>query len=140
MNLERVKLLSTQLGLYAHLATIDPAGNPHVSPIHPAWEGDTLWFFTRTTNIKCRNITHHPAVALHWQVTEAGDGLALWGTAEIHIDPETKHRLWHGVFDYNLNNPSPGGPNASPDRALIAIHPTRAVHLPNYGAGPRETW
>ena len=140
MDLERLKHLSHSLGPYAHLATVDPDGDPHVSPIHPAWEADTLWFFTRASNIKIRNISYHQAVALHWQVTEAGNGLALWGIAEIHTDPETAHRLWHGIFDYDLTLVAPTGPTSTPDRAFVSIHPTRALYLPNHGSGLNESW
>ncbi len=52
--------------------------------------------------MKARNVASNPQVALHWQVTEKGDGVEVWGTASVHTDVETKRRLWEGVFDYNL--------------------------------------
>lgn len=140
MDLERVKSESARLSPWAHLATVGADGDPDVVPVHPAWEGDTLWFMTGATTVKVRNIAHHPRVAMHWQVTEAGDGVEVWGTAEVHTDLDTRKRLWDGVFDYDLNLFSPGGPEGSPDVAFVAVRPERAVLLIAYGAGGRETW
>ena len=82
----------------------------------------------------------NPNVALHWQVTEVGDGVELWGTAEVFSDVETKRRLWDGVFDYDLNAFAPGGPDNSPDTAFLAIAPTRALVLKQYGMGGLRRW
>jgi general stress protein 26 len=140
MNLERVKTLSAKLSPWAHLATVGPDGDPDVVPIHPAWEGDTLWFMTGGRSVKVRNITHHPNVALHWQVTEAGDGLEVWGRATIHGDVPTKRRLWTGVFDYDLSAFAPGGPEGSPDIVFVAVRPRRALYLEAFGTRGRERW
>ncbi len=140
MDLERVKRESARLSAFAHIATVGADGDPDVAPVSPAWEGDTLWIFTGATSVKVRNIAHHPEVALHWQVTEAGDGVGVWGTAEVHTDIETMKRLWTGVFDYDLSQFAPGGPENSPDTAFVAVHPTRALYLENYGLKGRDTW
>lgn len=140
MDLERVKAESARLSSQAHIATVGHDGDPDVSPVHPAWEGDTLWFMAGATSVKARNIAHHPNVALHWQVTEAGDGVAVWGAATLHADLETKKRLWNEVFSYNLSDFAPGGPEGSPGMVFVAVRPTRAVYLINYGIGGRETW
>lgn len=73
-------------------------------------------------------------------MTEAGDGLEVWGTAEVHADVETKKRQWNGVFDYDLNLFAPGGPEASPDTVFVAVLPERSVYLISYGMNGRETW
>ncbi len=140
MDLERVKRESARLSLFAHVATIGRDGDPDVAPVSPAWEDDTLWFMPGATSVKVRNIAHHTAVAMHWQVTEAGDGVEVWGTAEVHTDVDTKKRLWSGVFDYDLTQFSPGGPEGSPDTVFVAVRPERALYLVNYGRGGRETW
>ena len=108
MDLERVKAESARLSPWAHLATVGRDGDPDVVPIHPAWEGDTLWFMTGAKSVKARNIAHHGNVALHWQVSEAGDGLEVWGAATVRADLATKRRLWKGVFDYDLDQYAPG--------------------------------
>lgn len=140
MDLDRVKREAARLSPWAHVATVGADGEPDVVPVHPCWQDDTIWFMTGGTSVKVRNIGHQRAVALHWQVTEAGDGLEVWGDAEAHEDIETKRRLWTGVFDYDLNQFAPGGPDDSPDTVFVAVHPTRALYLAAYGMGGRETW
>lgn len=140
MDLERVKSESARLSPWAHVATVGADGDPDVVPVHPAWEGDTIWFMTGVGSVKVRNIAHQAHVALHWQVTEAGDGLEVWGTAVVHTDVDTKTRLWNGVFDYDLNQFAPEGPERSPDTAFVAVHPERALYLAMYGIKGRETW
>ena len=68
------------------------------------------------------------------------EGVEVWGTAAIHTDLETKKRLWTGVFDYDLNAFSPGGPEGSPDMGFMSVKPERALVLKAYGMGGRETW
>jgi general stress protein 26 len=122
------------------VATIGADGEPDVVPVHPAWEGDTIWFLAATDSVKARNVAHHAGVAMHWQVSEAGDGVEVWGTAEVHDDVDTKRRLWTGVFDYDLGDFAPGGPDDSPTMAFIAVRPQRAVYLEMYGMKGRWTW
>ena len=139
-TLNEIKAAAEALSPLAHLATVGTDGSPDVVPVHPAWEGDTLWVMTGASSVKARNIATNPSVALHWQVSEAGDGVELWGQASLHDDAETKHRLWNGVFDYDLNLFAPGGPDGSPDTAFLAVQPERAVWLRFYGINGRDTW
>jgi general stress protein 26 len=140
MDLEHVKQEASKLSPWAHLATVGADGDPDVAPVHPCWEGDTLWIMTGAASVKVRNIAHNPNVAMHWQVTAAGDGVEIWGTAKMYTDLETKRRLWNGVFDYDLNAFSPGGPEGSPDNGFLAVTPKRALVLKAYGMGGREVW
>ncbi len=140
MDLEKVKQESARLSPWCHLATVGADGEPDVAPVHPAWEGNTIWIMTGSASVKAKNIAHQPKVAMHWQVTEAGDGVEVWGTAKVHTDLETKKRLWMGVFDYDLNAFSPGGPEGSPDMGFMSVKPERALYLKAYGMGGRETW
>lgn len=140
MDLEKVKSICGRLSPWAHFATVGRDGHPDVVPIHPAWDGDVLWLMTGAKSVKVRNIAHQPNVAMHWQVTEAGDGLEVWGKAEVHADAATKRRLWKGVFDYDLNQFAPGGPDGSPDVVFVAVRPDRALYLEQFGMKGRETW
>jgi general stress protein 26 len=140
IDLDGVKAFATALGPWAHIATVGADGSPDVVPVHPCWEGDTLWSMLGVGSVKARNITVNPSVALHWQVTEVGDGVELWGTAEVFADVETKRRIWDGVFDYDLNVFAPGGPDGSPDTGFVAITPTRALVLEQYGMGGIRRW
>jgi general stress protein 26 len=140
VDLEQVKAEAARLSPWAHLATVGADGNPDVVPVHPAWEGDTLWLMVGADSVKVRNLAANPNVALHWQVTEVGDGLEVWGTGSFHEDAETKRRLWTGVFDYDLNLFAPGGPDSSPGVGFLAVAPQRAVYLKQYGMGGIERW
>jgi general stress protein 26 len=139
-SLESIKEAAAALSPWAHLATIGSDNKPDVVPVHPAWEGDTLWVMASGDSVKCRNLAANQNVALHWQVTEAGDGVELWGTASVHDDVDTKRRLWTGVFDYDLSAFAPGGPDNAPEAVFVAVQPERAVAVKAYGAGGIERW
>lgn len=140
VDLEAVKTFASKLSPWSHIATVGADGAPDVVPIHPCWEGDVLWTMAGVGSVKAKNIGANPAVALHWQVTEVGDGVELWGTASVHSDVETKRRLWDGVFDYDLNAFAPGGPDDSEGTGFIAIKPERALILHQYGMGGTQRW
>lgn len=140
MTLDEIKAHATRLSMWAHLATVRPDGSPDVVPVHPCWEGDILWVMCGTDSVKARNVASNPNVALHWQVTESGDGVELWGTAAVFDDLDTKRRLWTGVFDYDLNAFAPGGADNSPGTGFMAITPTRALYLATYGMGGSHRW
>ncbi|NQY57318.1 MAG: pyridoxamine 5'-phosphate oxidase family protein [Ilumatobacteraceae bacterium] len=140
IDLDGVKAVAAALSPWAHLATVGADGEPDVVPVHPCWEGTTCWSMVGATSVKARNVAANPKVALHWQVTEVGDGVEVWGTAEVFTDIETKRRLWAGVFDYDLNAFAPGGPDNSPDTAFLAITPNRALVLKQYGMGGMQRW
>jgi len=139
-TLDDVKAFASELSPWAHIATVGADGEPDVVPVHPCWEGATLWTMLGTGSVKARNVADNDKVALHWQVTENGDGVEVWGTAEVFTDVETKRRLWDGVFDYDLNAFAPGGPDDSPDTGFLAITPTRALILKQYGMGGMQRW
>jgi general stress protein 26 len=139
-TLDEVKQFGSALSPWAHIATVRADGTPDVVPVHPAWEGDTLWFMCGANSAKARNVRAKQAVALHWQVSEKGDGLEVWGDAEVFTDLDTKKRLWKGVFDYDLDLFAPGGPEGSPDTAFVAVRPRKALVIKQYGAGGIERW
>jgi len=139
ISLDEVKSFAKDLSPLAHMATIGPDGEPDVVPIHPAWEGDTLWIMVGANSVKVRNIEANPRVALHWQVSEAGDGVELWGDARVHTDSETKHRLWTGVFDYDLDLFAPDGVDGT-STAFIAVEPSKALVVLAYGMKGLRRW
>jgi general stress protein 26 len=140
MELDEVKAFATELSAWAHLATVGADHKPDVTPVHPCWQGDTLWVMLGADSVKARNIAANPNVALHWQVSEVGDGVEIWGTAKLYTDVATKKRLWKGVFDYDLNLFAPGGAENSPDTAFLAITPQRAMVVKQYGMRGIERW
>jgi general stress protein 26 len=140
ISLDDVKEFAGRLSPWAHLATVGADGKPDVVPVHPCWEVDTLWAMVGVESVKACNIAQNPNVALHWQVTEVGDGVELWGTAEVFSDVETKRRLWKGVFDYDLDLFAPGGPDGSPETGFLAVTPERALVVKQYGVGGMVRW
>ena len=139
-SLDDVKDCASELSPWAHLATVGADGEPDVVPVHPCWDGDDCWVMLGTTSVKARNIAANNEVAMHWQVTEVGDGVEVWGSAEVFTDLETKRRLWDGVFDYDLNAFAPGGPDNSPETAFMKITVDRAIILHQYGMGGIDRW
>ena len=140
MELSDIKAHATRLSPWAHLATVGANGVPNVTPVHPCWEGDTLWILVGTASVKAKDVVTNPNVALHWQVTADGDGVELWGTAEVFDDLATKQRLWTGVFDYDLDAFAPGGADNSPGMVFMAITPTKALYLEMYGVKGSSRW
>jgi general stress protein 26 len=140
MELNEIRDQASRLSPWAHMATVGADGEPDVVPVHPCWEGDTIWVMCGLDSVKVRNLSHQPKVALHWQVTEVGDGVQIWGVASVFSDLETKKRLWTGVFDYDLNAFAPGGPDNSPGTAFVAIAPDRALYLEMYGMKGSHRW
>ena len=120
-TLDDVKTFASRLSPWGHLATVGADGKPDVVPVHPCWEGDTCWLMLGERSVKARNVAANPNVAMHWQVTEIGDGVEISATAEIYTDVATKRRLWTDVFDYDLDAFAPGGPDNSPETAFLAI-------------------
>lgn len=140
IELSDVIAFASGLSPWAHLATVGGDGKPDVSPVHPCWEGETCWLMVGTDSVKARNVAHHVDVAMHWQVTAVGDGVEIWGPAEVVSDIDTKRRLWEGVFDYDLNAFAPGGPDNSPGTGFMAITAERALILHQYGMGGLKRW
>ena len=139
-TLDEIKTMAASLSPWAHIGTVGADGAPDVVPVHPGWEGDTMWTMIGADSVKAHNVAANPEVALHWQVTGVGDGVEVWGTASVHTDVETKRRLWDGVFDYNLTDFSPGGPDDSPNIAFLAVEPSRALILYMYGTKGMKRW
>jgi general stress protein 26 len=139
-TLEHVKATAQRLSPWAHLATVGADQCPDVVPVHPCWEGDVLWVMVGMDSVKARNVAANAHVALHWQVTEVGDGLEIWGTASCHDDVALKQRLWTGVFDYDLSAFAPGGPQDSAGTGFMCVRPQRALVVQAYGAAGTWRW
>ena len=140
LTLQDIKTFATGLSPWAHLATVGADGEPDVVPVHPCWEGDVIWIMVGRDSVKSKNVAHESRVALHWQVTESGDGVEVWGRSSLHTDVDTKRRLWNGVFDYDLNAFAPGGPDHSPDTVFMRVDVDRAMLMRAYGMAGIERW
>ena len=142
LELSDVVAEAKRLGIWTYLATASKTGRPYVTPVHPAWEGETLWVMIELSSAKARNVEANPQVSCHWPVSEdtGMDSLMIWGSGSVFHDVETKRRLWHGVFDYDLAMWAPAGPDDCPDKGFLAVAPTKAVLLRFYGAKGRAEW
>lgn len=142
MEFSEVVSQSERLGKWVHMATVSATGKPYVTPVHPCWDGQTLWTMMGLESVKAKNLATNDQVSCHWQVSEATefDSLIVWGAGEVLSDVDTKKRLWEGVFDFDLNDFAPGGPEASPDTAFMALDPSKALLLKAFGMGGRDEW
>ncbi|MGI9625143.1 MAG: pyridoxamine 5'-phosphate oxidase family protein [Acidimicrobiales bacterium] len=142
MDLAEVIQESKRFGAWAHMATVSPSATPYVSPVHPCWDGETLWTLVSVTSVKASNLAANPLATVHWQVSQETDldSLIVWGRATVHSDLEAKRQLWEGVFDYDLNEFAPGGPEESPEAAFVGLEPTKAVLLRHFGMAGRDEW
>ena len=140
IDLQDIRRAAMALSPWAHLATVRTDGSPDVVPVHPCWDGDDIWIMVGKDSVKSKNVSTNEQVAMHWQVTESGDGVEVWGRASLHEDLETKRRLWSGVFDYDLNAFAPGGPDNSPDTIFMKIIPSRAFVMRSYGMAGIDRW
>lgn len=111
----------------AYLGTVDAAGNPHVSVVSPGLgtEG-IIWFATRISSRKYRNLSADPRVAFHWPVGGQGPGeLIAHGAASTHAEQDDRDRLWEaGVLAYD-----PAGfwgSKDNPDLAFVEVAVARA--------------
>lgn len=131
-----------RLGPVAYLATVTPSGEPHVSPVFPAFYESDIWVAVDLAYVKVRNVRSNPAVNIHYQVLESNDmeTLLIWGTAVVCTGEKIRRTLWHDVFDYDLNSFSPGGPETAEEIGFLQIAPNRVVMAGNMGAEPRRRW
>ncbi len=140
MDFDALLAAADRLGPIAYLATVTPAGNPHVVPVHVDWHERAAWVAIGLYDAKVRNLAANPEVCMHYEVGEATnwDHLMVWGTAELVADVATKRAMWN-AFSYDLDEFDPAGPE-SPDTVLLRIQPRRALFLARYGMDGREEW
>ena len=91
-------------GWVTYVATADSQGNPHVAAVAPGFGDGTVWFATRLSSKKYRNLSENPSVGFHWPVGSGGLGeLAAWGTAQPFGTDGDRQRIWDsGIFGYDL--------------------------------------
>ena len=71
----------------AHLATLRPAGTPHVAPVWFLWEQGRAWVMADAGAVKVRNVKRNPAVTLSVATPERPlSYVVLEGKAQINTD------------------------------------------------------
>lgn len=105
MEWNEVVAAATTCGWTTYVGTADGVCHPHVAVVAPGFTDGTVWFVTRASSKKLRNLRENREVAFHWPIgnAEAPGELAAWGTATLHDDADARHRLWDaGIMPYDL--------------------------------------
>jgi PPOX class probable F420-dependent enzyme len=108
--------------LFGDLATVRPDGDPAVTPMWFAWDGELLRFTHTTKRQKLRDIEHNPRVAFVVMDPDRPQRyLQVRGSVEkVEADPS-------GAFYVELSarygNANPVPPPDSPDRVIISVRP-----------------
>ncbi|WP_328458796.1 PPOX class F420-dependent oxidoreductase [Amycolatopsis sp. NBC_00438] len=67
------------------LATVTPAGRPHLMPVWAVWTGEVLWFSSSLRSAKARNVAAGSAVSI--ATDDPYEPVVAEGTAEVVTDP-----------------------------------------------------
>jgi PPOX class probable F420-dependent enzyme len=112
---------------HAIVATIQPDGQPQLTPNWYWWDGERFWISTLDWTVKVRNLKRDPRVTLCLDTGRRRENyVQIFGTAEViegdvkettldlirkyEPDEETSQRHWEEIKE---------------DRVLIAVTPTR---------------
>ncbi len=140
LTLGDVQADSKRYGPLAYLGTVSPSGTPYTSPVAVNWVDDELVAFVATQEAKVANVRANDKMTVHYAVGESTgwDSCVLWGSARVIDTVDGRRELW-GRMGYDLDRFEPGGPEAD-SHVFIALRPTKAVILRNYGIGGRHVW
>jgi general stress protein 26 len=121
----------------AHLATVTPGGRPHVAIAGAVVDGGLLWFGTRASSGKARNIAVNPEVAMMWSPAAE---VYVQGVAELVDNVPEKRRMWNsGIFPYDLAMFF-GSPE-NEDFVFVRVRPQSATVLTQSDSGiVRRRW
>ena len=120
---------------YAHLATADATGVPHVSRVATVERDGDLVFFSNWSSKKVRNIAANPRVSIMFApMAEA----YLQGPVDLVDDHDAKSELWNsGLLSYD---PAAFFQTAeNPDLVLVVVHPASASVMTMDAQGPHVT-
>ncbi|MCX4474741.1 Pyridoxamine 5'-phosphate oxidase [Micromonospora sp. MW-13] len=110
----------------AHVATIEPDGTPHVTPVWVDTDGEHIVFNTAKGRQKYNNLQRNPVVAVS-VVDKADDFRTLWvkGTTELveegadeHIDRMAQKYLGQDTYPFR----QPGE-----ERVIVRVTPTQKL-------------
>ncbi len=140
LSLADVQADSKRYGPLAYLATVSPSGTPYASPVAVNWVDDELVAFVAAPEAKVANVRDNHKMTVHFAVSESTgwDSCMLWGSARVIDTIEGRRELWDRM-GYDLGRFEPGGPEAD-THVFLALVPSKAVILRNYGIGGRQEW
>lgn len=110
-----------------YVGTSDAHNLPHVAVVAPGFTDGRIWFATRPSSRKFRNLVENPRIGFHWPVGGDGPGeLAAWGSATLHTSDDDKTRFWNaGILPFDLSGFWVGSDD--PDLAFVEVDVMRAV-------------
>jgi general stress protein 26 len=116
---------------------VTPDGRPHVAIAGAVVDGEVLWFGTRASSGKARNIAVNPDVAMMWSPAAE---VYVRGVAELVHDVDEKRRIWSsGIFPFDLATFF-GSPE-NEDFVFVKIRPQSATVLTQEDNGiVRRQW
>jgi general stress protein 26 len=135
MEWDEVVDAATRSGWTTYIGTADAAGVPHVAVVAPGFTDGTVWFVTRASSKKLRNLRENTGVAFHWPVGNAAapGELAAWGAATLHDSDDELRTLWDaGIMSYDLNGFF-GSPDET-DAVFVEVAVQRARLQTQHGA------
>jgi len=137
MEWERFVEAATASSWVTYLGTANTAGEPHVSVVAPGFTSGSLWFATRQSSKKFRNLTANTNVFFHWPVgnTSAPGELTARGHARVYTSGEDRRRLWEArVLPYDMA--ASFGSAENEDLAFVEVSIVEARLLcPDFVAG-----
>jgi PPOX class probable F420-dependent enzyme len=108
--------------LIGHLATVRPDGNPAVTPMWYAWDGELLRFSHTTRRAKLRNIEHNPHISLSVNDPEKPHRYLQTRAVVVSVDPDLDGAFYREL-QQRYNWPGPQAALAAADRVVIAARP-----------------
>ncbi|WP_184738029.1 PPOX class F420-dependent oxidoreductase [Streptomyces netropsis] len=113
-----------------YVATVNPDGSPHVSPMWVGLDGDLLMFNTAIGRIKERNLRREPRVCLsHADPTDPYDRVQIRGIAVRFVEgPEADRnmdrlaRTYVGTEQFEWGIPGE-------QRVIVLVEPSRIRHV-----------
>jgi PPOX class probable F420-dependent enzyme len=69
------------------LTTVGPTGTPQPNPVWFRWDGRSFLIFSQPDRPKLRNIARNPRVALHFNSTDSGGEVVVFGGA-ARLEPQ----------------------------------------------------
>lgn len=140
MEFAEVQALAREMGPLASFCTAATDGTPHVVPLVPQWEKETLVFGSRSTSLKVRHLRAREVCAVQYLSpgTEFPDALMLKGTAEVLDDAASREHYWKcGLFP--ILPQIYAGP-ADPQLCFVRFSADRASLIREAGRGAPVNW
>jgi PPOX class probable F420-dependent enzyme len=121
------------------VATADAESRPHAVPVWFWWDGEHVYFTTKASSRKARNLAHQPEAVLH--NGDGADPIIIEGRAEPVIDQRELERIDHAYAEKYVAPDS--GERASifvEDDVVLRVRPRRVLAWEYANVGYRTDW